>query len=116
MSIYVLLSLALAAGAGIGFSLGLAVERRLGDARYWKGMEMISNLLTIGAAKPEARKLEPRVSAERTAVERVRRDRIENAAAVIVAKYQEKGMQITDEEARLQATAMLNGQPIDVRS
>lgn len=109
MNLYFLLLIAMLAGVGLGFAGGMMIERRVSALIHEGEMQRLVNLLTIGVIEPKAERMPQPPSAEKRALSMITEDRIANAAAVIIDKYKEKGMTISEEEAMLQARAMLAG-------
>lgn len=110
MNLYVLMGLALLGGVALGFSIGQEVARRVMEPHHLAELKRMAILLQYGTLTLEpARKLEGPPDAMQRAQKRIHDDKVKNGTAVILQMYKDKGLQISEEEARLQVEAMIAG-------
>jgi hypothetical protein len=113
---YALLGIVFVAGILLGFVIGQETYRRLAEPRHVRELERLANLLRYGQAElPQAVKMPGPPDAVRVLHKKIHDDRVNNAAAVIMDAYKEKGLTISEEEARLQVESMIAGRaPVEV--
>lgn len=77
-------------------------------------LDRLGNMVQSGRPViPDAEALPPRPDAELRMLTSIREDQITRGAEQLKAMYAESNLVLSDEEARLQANAMLQGEPLD---
>ncbi len=97
-------------GMTLGFVGGFAAAWWFFSHRQIAELDRMANMMTIGsptAAPPEVYSPEP--DAVGRARARIHEDRVESGVQTIKQRYEQAGIGITDEEARLQVESMLLG-------
>lgn len=98
------------AGLCLGWAIGQEVTRRIMEPHHLAELKRMATLLQYGSLTLEpSRRFEGPPDAMQRAQKRIHDDKVKNGTAVIVDLYKQKGLTISEEEARLQVEAMLAG-------
>lgn len=110
MNPYPIIVMAVAAGLFAGLAIGQEVARRIMEPRHLAELKRMATLLQYGTLTLEpARKIDPPPDAMQRAQKRIHDDKVRNGTTVLMGLYKDKGIPISEEEARLQVEAMIAG-------